>query len=177
MGNHESVLHVAIALTQKYLRHLSLVIIWLVSQSGFAFEPAELLKDFPRGSLIIESAGPRCLHIQTAFADAPKLQSQGLMFVQEMDEFEGMLFRYSEPATINMWMKNTLIPLDMIFVDTEGQVVKLAANTTPLSTHRISSAKPVVRVLELNAGFAARWGLKNGNRVLLEQLTRTDGQN
>ncbi len=170
MNSHETVVPTVIGLPRRRRSPLSLAIIWFFLQPGFAAEPAELLKDFPQGSLILETAGPRCLHIRTAFADVPKLQSQGLMFVQKMDEFEGMLFRYPEPATINMWMKNTLIPLDMVFVDAEGQIVSITANTTPLSTRRISSIQPVVKVLELNGGFTDRWGLRIGTRLLLEQM-------
>ena len=122
-----------------------------------AIEPAELVEKFPRGSLILEAASLRCLHIHSLFADAPAQQRQGLMFVERMDEFEGMLFRYPQAVQINMWMKNTLIPLDMLFIDADGRIINIAANTTPLSTQRISSATDVTQVLELNAGFSRRW--------------------
>ena len=134
-----------------------------------AIEPAELVEKFPRGSLVLEAASLRCLHIHSLFADAPAQQRQGLMFVERMDEFEGMLFRYPQAMQINMWMKNTLIPLDMLFIDADGTIINIAANTTPLSTRRVSSARDVTQVLELNAGFARRWQLKPGNRLLLAE--------
>jgi uncharacterized membrane protein (UPF0127 family) len=80
-----------------------------------------------------------------------------------------MLFVYPQPARISMWMKNTLISLDMLFIDADGKIVNIAARTTPLSTRSIAASAPVTRVLELNAGFARRWRLAPGNRMLLAE--------
>ena len=134
-----------------------------------ALRPAQLVAGLPAGTLILESSAVRCLMIRAWFAEEPAQQRQGLMFVEQMDEFEGMLFRYPQTAQINMWMKNTLIPLDMLFIDENNRVVNIAQRTTPLSERRLSSARPVTQVLELNAGFTARWAILPGNRLLLAE--------
>lgn len=139
----------------------------LLSTGASAMEPATRVADFPTGTLILESSGDRCLRINVRFADTPEHQSQGLMFIEQMDEFEGMLFRYSLPSTINMWMRNTIIPLDMVFIREDQRVARIAFHTQPYSEARISSGVPVAGVLELNAGFASRWRVRAGNRLLL----------
>lgn len=152
----------------RRLSALVAAVLWLApAVPAAAARPATLLRDFPRGTLVIETAGPRCLRIAAWFADAPEQQAQGLMFVEQLDEFEGMLFRYPRDAIINMWMKNTLIPLDMVFVAADGSVTRVTRDTTPMSTRRISSGGAVTGVLELNAGFTARWRIEAGSRLLL----------
>jgi len=91
------------------------------------------------------------------------------MHVRAMPDDRGMLFLYPGERRVSMWMKNTLIPLDMLFIDAAGLIVNIAARTTPLSTRSIAAAAPVTRVLELNAGFARRWRLVPGNRLLLAE--------
>jgi hypothetical protein len=132
-----------------------------------AFEPAARVAGFPAGTLVLETSSDRCLRINVRFANTPEQQSQGLMFVEQMDEFEGMYFRYSPPSTINMWMKNTYISLDMVFVRNDKRIARIAFNTQPFSEARISSGGPISGVLEVNGGFASRWRLRAGNRVLL----------
>jgi uncharacterized membrane protein (UPF0127 family) len=132
-----------------------------------AFEPAQRVANFAAGTLVLETSGDRCIRIETRFADTPEQQSQGLMFIEAMDEFQGMYFRYSTPSQINMWMRNTLIPLDMVFVRENGRIARIAFETRPYSEERISSGVPVAGVLELNGGFASRWRLRAGNRLLL----------
>ena len=88
------------------------------------------------------------------------------MFIDQMDELEGMLFRYDRVATINMWMKNTHIPLDMAFIRGDGTIAGIERRTQPMSTKRISSPEPVPFVLELNGGTTERWGIEPGNRLL-----------
>ncbi|UCG71643.1 MAG: DUF192 domain-containing protein [Chromatiales bacterium] len=144
-----------------------LAAVLLPASGALALEPAERVANFPTGTLVLETSGDRCLRINVRFADTPERQSQGLMFIEQMDEFEGMYFRYAPPSEINMWMKNTYIPLDMVFVRADQRIARIAFNTTPFSETRISSGGPVSGVLELNGGFAGRWRLRAGNRVLL----------
>jgi len=146
---------------------LALLVYASLQTAAQAIQPAELVAAVPRGSLVLEADSLRCLHIEGWIASRSEEQRQGLMFVEQMDEFEGMLFVYPRAAQISMWMKNTLIPLDMLFIDAQGQIVNIAARTTPLSTRSIAAAAPVTRVLELNGGFAQRWQLVPGNRLLL----------
>ncbi len=90
---------------------------------------------------------------------------RGLMYRKEMEADVGMLFDFKEERHISMWMKNTYIPLDMLFIDKTGQVVRIAENTVPESLESIRSGLPVLAVLELNAGSAKRWGLRAGDKV------------
>jgi uncharacterized membrane protein (UPF0127 family) len=129
-------------------------------------EPAALLRDFPRGQLVLETRGPRCLLIEIHIAASPEQRAQGLMFIESMAEFEGMYFGYGEPVGIAMWMKNTPLALDMLFIRQDLSIASVAQNTTPMSTERIESKEAVIGVLELNAGFAQRWGADIGTRVL-----------
>jgi hypothetical protein len=91
---------------------------------------------------------------------------QGLMFRQELAPDSGMLFDFKQPTLATMWMRNTLIPLDMLFVDTTGRIVNIHERAVPQSDAIISAAAPVRAVIELNGGTAARLGIKAGDRVI-----------
>jgi len=132
-----------------------------------AIEPADRVAGLKTGTLILESSADRCLRILVYFANTPAQQAQGLMFVTAMGEFEGMLFSHAQPRVINMWMRNTYIPLDMVFIRSDQKIGRIAYATQPFSEERISSEQPASSVLELNAGFASRWQLRAGNRLLL----------
>ncbi len=91
--------------------------------------------------------------------------AQGLMFRRSMAPDRGMLFDFERTEPVAMWMKNTYLPLDMLFIRADGTVARIAADTEPLSTRTITSGEPVLGVLELNAGTAARLGLHPGDKV------------
>ena len=78
---------------------------------------------------------------------------------------QGMLFDFGRIEPVAMWMQNTYLPLDMLFIRADGTIARIAANTEPLSTRTIPSGEPVLAVLELNAGTAAKLGIKPGDRV------------
>ncbi len=130
-----------------------------------AIEPAHLVDGLDRAQVIIETSAGRCLSVEVYLADRPAQQSRGLMYVEGMAEFEGMLFRYPGERILVMWMKNTYLSLDMLFIRADGTVAGIAADTVPRSETRIRSPEPVTAVLELNAGFAERWGIEPGSRV------------
>ncbi len=90
---------------------------------------------------------------------------RGLMFRRFMPKDHGMLFDFGTTAPVMMWMKNTYIPLDMVFIDKSGHVINVAANTQPMDLKIIPSAKPAYAALEINAGIAADIGLKPGDVV------------
>ena len=144
----------------------SLVCLMLL-QPVYSAKPTGLLANFQRAGAVLESSRGVCLLLDIYIARTREQQSQGLMFVEQMDEFEGMLFIYGRPAQLTMWMKNTYIPLDMVFMNKDGEIASIVKNTTPQSTKRISSGRPVTMVLELNAGFTDRWEIERGNRLLL----------
>jgi uncharacterized membrane protein (UPF0127 family) len=98
-------------------------------------------------------------------ADTPKARARGLMLRKSMPENHGMLFDFGAERPVSMWMKNTYIPLDMVFIGRDGRVVGVAADTEPLSERIITSPEPAYAVLELNAGAARRISLAPGDRV------------
>lgn len=155
-------------LVRWWARAAAVLTLMLACAPATAAEPAALLHDFPRGQLVLETRGPRCLLIEIYIASSPQQRAQGLMYIESMPEFEGMYFGYREPVGIAMWMKNTLVALDMLFIAEDLTIARVAKNTTPLSTERIESQEAVIGVLELNAGFAQRWGAEAGTRVFLD---------
>jgi uncharacterized protein len=96
----------------------------------------------------------------------PAQHARGLMFRRYMPDDRGMLFDFGRNEVVNMWMKNTYIPLDMVFIGKDGKVVSIATDTEPLSERTISSGAPVWAVVELNAGAASRMGLAVGDTVV-----------
>lgn len=127
------------------------------------------LAKFDRGSLTIKS-GDKLHKFSIEIALTPRQQAQGLMFRRHLDGDAGMLFVYSRPAPISMWMKNTHIPLDMLFIGSDGKIAKIAERTVPMSETVIAPDGPVRGVLELNAGTASRLGLKPGDQVMSPAL-------
>jgi len=96
----------------------------------------------------------------------PDERATGLMYREKMDIRHGMLFRFDSVRPVTMWMKNTLIPLDMVFIRQDGIVAGIKHNAQPHSEDLISSGEPVGYVLELNAGVADGIGLEPGNRIV-----------
>jgi uncharacterized membrane protein (UPF0127 family) len=127
------------------------------------------LSAFPRERIAIATRASFRQPLFDAWrADTPETREQGLMFVEddEMGPDEAMIFVYEAPQYVSMWMKNTLLSLDMLFADANGCVVTIKERTTPLSLAEIRSGKRVTLVVELKAGTVARYGIKPGDRVL-----------
>jgi len=103
-------------------------------------------------------------------ADTDRERATGLMFRGSLPEKSGMIFLYDPPQRVGMWMRNTYIPLDMVFITAEGTVRRVEADTEPFSTDLIRSGSEVAAVLELNAGQAAKIGVKPGDRVIFPGL-------
>jgi|GEM_PF-305953 len=122
------------------------------------------LDTFPRATLEI-AGGAQRHKFNIWIADTPLQQMQGLMFVNDLPADRGMLFVQSAPRNMSMWMKNTLIPLDMLFIDAKGRIVKIAERTEPQSLKTIGSGSPVAAVLELKSGESAQRGIKVGDAV------------
>lgn len=118
----------------------------------------------PVEPLAIQSRnGRHAFKVEVMRDDAAR--SRGLMFRRTMAPDHGMLFDFQKVEPISMWMKNTYLPLDMLFIRSDGTVARVAAETEPLSTKVIPSGEPVLAVLELNAGTAAKLGIKAGDTV------------
>lgn len=99
-------------------------------------------------------------------ADEPEEITRGLMDRETMDPDAGMLFDFGNPREPAMWMKNTLIPLDMVFIASDGTIQMIARNTVPGSLRTISPGMPVKGVLELNGGRAAELDIEPGDKVV-----------
>ena len=127
------------------------------------------LATFPRTTLEITRRGsdhePRRYSFQIWVADTPERAAQGLMFVSDLPESMGMVFPVDPPRVENMWMKNTYIELDMLFIDAHGRVTKIIQKAAPLSLQTLSSDNVVAAVLELRGGQAAKLGLQPGDTV------------
>jgi uncharacterized membrane protein (UPF0127 family) len=95
----------------------------------------------------------------------PEQQAQGLMYRKELPEGQGMLFDFKREQEATFWMKNTYVPLDMIFIRADGRIHRIATNTTPLSEALVSSGGPVRAVLEVVAGTTKKLGIAAGDRV------------
>jgi len=112
---------------------------------------------------IISATGPHRFTIEVA--ETPAQMEQGLMFRRNMAADAGMLFDYKTPTVATMWMRNTLIPLDMLFVDNQGRIVNVHQRAVPQSLEVIAAAAPVRAVIELNGGTAERLGIAPGDQV------------
>lgn len=113
----------------------------------------------------IDSSGTIISKINIQVANSEYDRELGLMFRKNMDENQGMLFIFPDVQARSFWMRNTLIPLDMIFVDSTKTVLNIAKNTTPLSDVSYPSAGPAEYVIEVNGGFCDRHNLTAGAKV------------
>jgi uncharacterized membrane protein (UPF0127 family) len=98
-------------------------------------------------------------------ARTPDEQARGLMYRRSLADDRGMVFPYDPPRAVGFWMKNTYIPLDIIFIRADGRIARIAANTTPLSLEPVSSLEPISTVLEIRGGRAAELGIREGDLV------------
>jgi uncharacterized protein len=114
--------------------------------------------------IIVSASGPHSFNVE--LAETPAQMEQGLMFRRELAPDAGMLFDFKQPTMATMWMRNTLIPLDMLFVDAQGRIVNIHERAVPQSDAIIAAAAPARAVIELNGGTAARLDIKPGDRVL-----------
>jgi len=114
----------------------------------------------------LEIASKSGVHVfAIEIADTEEAREKGLMFRKQLPEGEGMLFDFHRDQDVSFWMQNTYIPLDMIFIQGDGRILRVAENAEPLSTRTISSGGPVRAVLEVIGGTAEKLGIGPGDRV------------
>jgi len=114
----------------------------------------------------VEIASKSGVHVFTVeIADTEAAREKGLMFRKSMPPGQGMLFDFHSDQPVRFWMKNTYIPLDMIFIRSDGRILNIAENTTPMSEKEVPSAGPVQAVLEVRGGTARKLGIAPGDRV------------
>ena len=121
---------------------------------------------FRRSTLQIATPDARLHHFNIWIADDDQRRARGLMFIKQLAADDGMLFIYPQAQSVAMWMKNTYVPLDMLFVAVDGKVINVVANTEPQSLKTIESAGPARGVVELPAGTAARLKIAAGAQVI-----------
>lgn len=135
-------------------RLLVVAVLWL------AFAPAA------QATETLEIVGKSGVQVFTVeVMRTPDERAKGLMYRRELPEGRGMLFDFSPEQNVSMWMKNTYIPLDMIFIRADGRILRIAENTTPESEAIIPAGGPVRGVLEVIAGTAKKYGIAAGDKV------------
>jgi uncharacterized protein len=112
---------------------------------------------------IVTKNGVQVFSVEMATTEDEK--QTGLMYRKELADGKGMLFDFNPEQEVSMWMKNTYVSLDMIFIRADGSILRIAENTEPLSTKIISSRGPARAVLEVVAGTAQKYGIRPGDRV------------
>jgi len=141
------------------MRHASRL--WVLVVVLLAVAPAR-----PASLQSLEIASKTGVHSFTVeVADTEAEREKGLMFRKELPEGHGMLFDFHSDQEVSFWMKNTFIPLDMIFIRGDGRILRIAANTQPMSTRIIPSGGPVRAVLEVAGGTAEKLGIEPGDMV------------
>jgi len=135
---------------------------------GLPLKPKEKERNLPTLETVTmiaaRSDGVR-IPFTVMLARTPKDQERGLMFVQSLPENEGMAFLYTPPQKASFWMKNTYIPLDLLFISPGGQIESIKRNAKPRDLTPIRSLGPVEAVVEINGGLADKYGIKEGDKV------------
>jgi uncharacterized protein len=137
---------------------------------GAAPEP---LSAFPQSLLAIRTSSGKVVNFKIWEADTPKREEQGMMFIRDMDEHTGMLFMFPENKPVTMWMKNTYVSLDLLFLNAQGNIDYIAEKATPKSEAIIGPPTPEFAVLELKGGACESFGIKVGDKVLHKNLKKT----
>jgi uncharacterized protein len=149
---------------------------WPLMNALIELVPAAYAK-MRQDKLTIVSAtggGEHAFAIEVASTEQEK--ALGLMFRTELGDGEGMLFPYTAERGLQMWMHNTYIPLDMVFIRSDGTIVRIEERAEPLSDRVISSGTAVMAVLEIPGGAAARLGIKSGDKVRYPIFSNSDAR-
>jgi len=149
----------------RILRLALLVLLVAVPALAQQMPPA-----FKTGAITIATAGgPQHFTVERATNDEQR--EYGLMYRRKLAADAGMVFVYPDERDVAMWMKNTFIPLDMLFVKADGTILSIRERAVPLSEETIPSKGPVSVVIELNGGTVSRLGIKPGDKVTGDALT------
>ena len=141
------------------------ILIMFLFLSGQSFTVVDLDRDLNKSSLIVSTSKKTCYLLSIWVVHSAKEKARGLMYVRNMPEQSGMLFVYTESDQRSMWMKNTYIPLDIIFIKNSETISSIARDTEPLSLKNIRSIEPVNYVLEINAGMTKKMGIVPNDKV------------
>lgn len=151
-----------------------LLVIWIVFAMNTPADKAELKQRLEIKPLLVHSSNangqPITHRFEVEVAVTAEEKSKGLMFRTEMAENAGMIFLNAPPRVMTMWMRNTDLALDMLFVDTEWKIFQIVHNAEPQSLSLISSQGEALAVIELNAGIANKLGIHEGDKVELQGI-------
>jgi uncharacterized membrane protein (UPF0127 family) len=154
----------------RFLAAAAAAFLWLsctaTAVAGADSDAEQLDRAFSRSTLQIATSDAKLHKIDVWIADNDARRARGLMYVESLADDAGMLFIYPQPQPISMWMKNTHLSLDMVFVSANGRVHRIVTNTKPMSLDTISSDGTVLAVIELKAGSAARLNIRPGAQVI-----------
>jgi uncharacterized membrane protein (UPF0127 family) len=120
---------------------------------------------FQHTNFVITRSDQSSFSFSSEIADSPQEQAYGLMFIHSLPKDAGMIFPYDPPREIAFWMKDTLIPLDMLFIRPDHTIGRIVANAVPEDVTPIPSLEPVSAVIEINGGLAEKEGIKVGDKV------------
>ena len=151
------------------MRHLLLAALLLLAACEQGPQPQNL----PLQPLAIVKQDGAAVALKVQVADDANETRIGLMYRTEMPEHHGMLFVFDKPSVQSFWMKDTLIPLDLLFIGEEGRIMHIHANAAPRDLTGISSRFPVREVLEINGGMAEKWGVQVGDRITLAVMPQS----
>jgi len=149
--------------TRRLSRRLFLSSLALALAAGGACGQGNDIK-FERSCLVIATKA-RNIKFEVELATTDAQRERGLMYRKQLGAYEGMLFDFFEEQPVTFWMKNTEIPLDMVFIASDGTIRTIVANAVPMSTDTIPSKAPVRAVLEINGGTARLLGIQPGDKV------------
>ena len=138
----------------------------IIAPAGEALAQARGFVTFETSEIVIETRDGKRHDFRVELALNQRQRAQGLMYRPKLAPGAGMLFDYGWETPVAMWMKNTIVPLDMLFIGADGVIVNIAERTVPRSLAPIPSDGAVRAVLEVNAGTTARLGIKPGDRIL-----------
>ena len=165
---------VTVALVLVALAAIALILPRFFSNESNRVQEIEITPqdiDFTRdGELSIFKNDSLIQTIEVEFAKNDEERALGLMYRSSMDEHQGMWFIFPEEAPRSFYMRNTEIPLDIIYLDKDKKVVSIAKNARPYDETSLPSERPAMYVLEINGGLADKWGIEKGDRVEISKL-------
>jgi uncharacterized membrane protein (UPF0127 family) len=144
------------------------VLLLMLCLAPLSLRAQEPLEQSFQSDVLVIVARHACYRFDIYLAVNRQQQQRGLMFVRQLPEWTGMLFVYADENYRSMWMKNTYVPLDMVFARRDGSVTNIARNTVPLSERSVTSSEPAAFVLELNAGTTRRLSIDEDSSLVWE---------
>ncbi|WP_306918138.1 DUF192 domain-containing protein [Rhizobium mesoamericanum] len=152
----------------RWIRSALAALFFIIAFPAFSQQPMTFAKE----PLIIQTASGKRLNFTVEIADTNEQRQRGLMYRKEMAEDAGMIFDFGVSRRVQMWMENTILPLDMLFVDSTGTIRNIKQNAVPYSQDIIDSLTEVKYVIELNAGITAKLGIRPGDKVMSATTTK-----